>query len=275
MPNESGVVVEQPQEPQAVADFRWKTLVAARDAAVIAAYRRGDGVQKIAATMGIAVATGYLILRRAGIPLRHRSPPRGLAPSQSDRNTEIALKWKSGLTLEEVAADYGITRERVRQIVRKLGLPPDVGGQSVKNLLSCSIRKERRRRRDEDSEAKCLERWGMSRESLNEISPYQRSHPNHPTRIFTSFRNNVRRTGIRFELTFPQWWRLWQESGRWDERGRGFGYWMARWDSDQPWRLDNIRIVSGSERARDSYIQRPAAERMRKAAITKSQGVAA
>jgi len=38
------------------------------------------------------------------------------------RRTEIAQTWATGITLEETGAKFGITRERVRQIIQNPGL---------------------------------------------------------------------------------------------------------------------------------------------------------
>jgi DNA-directed RNA polymerase sigma subunit (sigma70/sigma32) len=46
--------------------------------------------------------------------------------TREERNREILARYSAGgTTFEALSADYGITRERVRQIVRQLGDPPE------------------------------------------------------------------------------------------------------------------------------------------------------
>lgn len=45
-----------------------------------------------------------------------------LAP-QECREQVYAQRYLAGETLQEIAADYGITRERVRQVLRQVGVP--------------------------------------------------------------------------------------------------------------------------------------------------------
>lgn len=50
---------------------------------------------------------------------RGRLPP----VPQDDRDVVLARRYLGGETLQSIANDYGITRERVRQILRTLGVP--------------------------------------------------------------------------------------------------------------------------------------------------------
>lgn len=109
----------------------------------------------------------------------------------------------------------------------------------------------------------------MSREAIDSLSPYVRSHPDHPLAVFLRFRQNAKRYGLRADLTFAQWWSVWRDSGKWDERGRGFGYCLCRWDTNQAFTLSNVRVVRGDERSRDSYILKPAAMRAAKSKMTR------
>jgi len=46
-------------------------------------------------------------------------------------------------------------------------------------------------------------------------------------------------------ITLEEWTACWDESGKWDQRGRGKGkYRMTRIDALYPWQLDNIEITS-------------------------------
>lgn len=60
---------------------------------------------------------------------------------------------------------------------------------------------------------------------------------------FAEQRRNAKRRGILWQLTFAEWWTLWQESGQWENRGRLRGqFCMSRFGDQGPYALDNIFI---------------------------------
>jgi hypothetical protein len=67
---------------------------------------------------------------------------------------------------------------------------------------------------------------------------------------FTAFKDQLRcaaRRGIGWELTFEQWWALWEESGHWLERGKGQGYCMCRNGDVGPYAVGNVSIALSRE----------------------------
>jgi hypothetical protein len=73
------------------------------------------------------------------------------------------------------------------------------------------------------------------------LSPVLRKSKNQ----FFSQRLAARNRGIGWELTFRQWWRIWKESGHWEQRGRNNGqYVMARYGDRGPYSVDNVKIVT-------------------------------
>lgn len=60
-------------------------------------------------------------------------------------------------------------------------------------------------------------------------------------------RMNARRRGIPWLLTFKQWWRIWQRSGKFEKRGHRLGqYVMARHRDKGPYTVGNVSIISCS-----------------------------
>lgn len=56
-------------------------------------------------------------------------------------------------------------------------------------------------------------------------------------------KNNAKRRGIPFLLTFEEWCGLWDSSGKWDQRGRYSGrYCMSRVGDEGPYAIGNVRI---------------------------------
>jgi hypothetical protein len=73
-----------------------------------------------------------------------------------------------------------------------------------------------------------------------------------PRQKFWYHRVRAEKAGIGFEFTFEQWWKFWQDSGHWDERGIGRGkYCMARFNDCGPYRIGNVRIITNEENGRE------------------------
>jgi len=65
-------------------------------------------------------------------------------------------------------------------------------------------------------------------------------------------RTNAIRRGIDWQFTFETWWQVWQESGKWEERGVGAGkYCMARYDDYGPYSPENVKIISMVENTKE------------------------
>jgi hypothetical protein len=60
----------------------------------------------------------------------------------------------------------------------------------------------------------------------------------------------AKRRGIAFELTFEEWWKIWETSGHFGERGRGADeYQMARHNDLGPYTVDNVKIITTRQNA--------------------------
>lgn len=69
-----------------------------------------------------------------------------------------------------------------------------------------------------------------------------------PEYLYQTHRQNARLRNIPFRLTFEQWWRIWQRSGKWKQRGtRADQYCMARPGDRGAYELGNIVIVRNRE----------------------------
>jgi hypothetical protein len=73
---------------------------------------------------------------------------------------------------------------------------------------------------------------------------YERARQSQPIRRFKSRKYHAIERGVPFTLTFLQWWRLWDRSGHWHERGNCRGqYVMARHRDRGPYAVGNVRII--------------------------------
>ncbi len=73
---------------------------------------------------------------------------------------------------------------------------------------------------------------------------YKAKHAKLPRSRWTQQKAHAKARGVAFELTFEEWWGLWEASGKWDQRGKLQGqYAMARHGDTGPYALGNVAIV--------------------------------
>jgi hypothetical protein len=64
-----------------------------------------------------------------------------------------------------------------------------------------------------------------------------------PRGKFVRHKLNAAFRGIPFNLTFEQWWSIWEKSGKWEQRGNKKGqYCMARYGDIGGYEAGNVRI---------------------------------
>jgi DNA-binding CsgD family transcriptional regulator len=212
----------------------------------------------------------FPVLANAGFSRREIADVFGLAhvnhyPVGAEKNTrnidrEDAMQaaYRRGETLEQIGAQHGITRERVRQILKKLGVRKNEGGSALSSVVRAA---NASRSRDERAMAK----YGCTHAQYQMLRAMQRvaaSTYSGPIGAFRSQRQSASDRNIPFRLSLWQWWTIWQESGHWDERGRGLsGYCMARIGDQGGYEVGNVKIISNVENISESYEHNPADKR--------------
>lgn len=64
-------------------------------------------------------------------------------------------------------------------------------------------------------------------------------------------RNRASHRGIAWQFTYETWWKVWQDSGHWDDRGVGADrYCMCRRGDAGPYAPNNVFIATNSENSR-------------------------
>jgi hypothetical protein len=70
---------------------------------------------------------------------------------------------------------------------------------------------------------------------------------------YSSQRNMALDRGIGWELTFADWWHIWETSGHYAQRGRRRGeYVMARIGDTGPYAVGNVEIITCSQNVKDA-----------------------
>lgn len=69
-----------------------------------------------------------------------------------------------------------------------------------------------------------------------------------PKKAYSNQLSMARKRGIEWLLTFDEWWEIWAQSGKWEQRGRHKGgYVMARYGDVGPYSRENVRIITNKE----------------------------
>lgn len=199
-----------------------------------------------AEALGIHVNTLYDWLAKWGGAPHKRKPRREnkyvalMRSTRQRRAEEMAALYRDGMTLAEVGAKYNVTRERVRQLLKTVGVSGSDGGAHIK-----FVRRDTAHRADR--ERRCLEKNGMAVYEYNLTRKVQAPIGQDARVVFSRQRNAMRgNQGFEWTLTFAEWWDVWQKSGKWDERGLT-GYWLVRKNNQGAYTAGNVEVVRGKD----------------------------
>lgn len=213
-----------------------RTVAAARRLAQLREFHSLDQTQaafvKITGLHPVRVSQ---MARKLGLKFRKDTTGWRRVRDESARRTKsMAALYRAGYTLAQIGDQYGLSRERVRQLLGKYeSMSGADGGASAKAAARAEKQKAAR-------DARCMVRFGCSFETYNAV-------PSKAKRAFCQQRASAARRKVGWELTLWQWWSVWQESGHWRERGRGQGYVMCRKGDEGPYAVGNVFIATAIE----------------------------
>jgi len=183
-------------------------------------------------------------------------PLSGSPPPGNDRIPRIAALYREGQTLNQIGIEYGVSRERIRQLLKRVGMTGDSGGRTLLSMLTGKKKNEEKINKRENRYQKI---FGCSVDAFIGIHGRMWSHADRYTKTpagrFYQQKRNAGKRGIGWGITLPQWWTMWQESGKWDLRGRGQGYCMARHGDSGGYTIDNVYICTIGQNFSDSYLR--------------------
>lgn len=163
----------------------------------------------------------------------------------TERAAGMISAYRAGKTLHEVGAEFGITRERVRQILRAYGFSGKDGGAAIRAKARQSEMAVKR-------DAKTMRTLGMTYAEYQAHIAEFGTERGSPLNRFRMQKHSAKDRGIEWAMTFKEWWTLWSGSGKWAERGRS-GYVMARNGDVGPYAIGNVYICTSSENILDYY----------------------
>lgn len=169
-----------------------------------------------------------------------------------DRNAVFAALYADGLTLQQIGDRFGVSRERVRQVLAKQGLTARDGGAAVQTAQRTQVALAAR-------DVRYTVKWGHTYAAHRRLrligrGMMQRGAPRERTPIgaFIRQRHTAGKRGIGWSLTLAEWWTIWTASGKWCRRGRGAsGYVMSRRGDVGPYAVDNVFIQRATQNSSD------------------------
>lgn len=73
-----------------------------------------------------------------------------------------------------------------------------------------------------------------------------------PKGMFSVQKRKAKQRGIIWELSFGEWWDVWEKSNKWNDRGID-GYVMCRYGDTGPYSLENVRIDTFKNNSFENY----------------------
>jgi DNA-binding CsgD family transcriptional regulator/predicted HTH domain antitoxin len=202
----------------------------------------------------------------------HALPPKADSPKDCRKNARndgrhlravtreeiMEHLYRDGIILEAIGRLYGLSRERVRQILSKRGIEARDGGAHV----SARVRAEERWNvLKEKKDSHCRKFYGCPLDVVLEINEGRNfSDSGSPANAYRCQRRSAAVRGIDWKFTFPEWWSIWQASGKWSLRGRS-GYCMSRKNDAGAYEVGNVEIITTSQNSSDSYKTKPSKKR--------------
>lgn len=214
-------------------------FVSAQEPRIRALAEAGATVAEAAVQLKCSKAAIYRVAGRCEIKFIHgctrfRRPP-------NERALRMVEMMKQGLTLQKVGEHFGITRERVRQIITK------AGHKDARRALLDADKAECEARKAAAFEARIREKWGVP------IDVWRQCRADGLVRMYESQKAHAGMRAIEWRLTFGQWLAIWQASGKLGLRGRGKGrYCMSRIKDAGGYVLGNVHIQLATENSREA-----------------------
>lgn len=73
-----------------------------------------------------------------------------------------------------------------------------------------------------------------------------------PNHRYNCQKGKAKARGISWEISFEDWWNIWEASGHWNERGQ-VGYQMCRYGDEGPYHKDNVYIATRTQNSLDAW----------------------
>lgn len=166
---------------------------------------------------------------------------------------EIIRLYKNGIPGTKIAEIYKVHIERIYEVLSesKVGIKPRKIYKAKANINS-PYRLKKKILNQERLDKICLEKNGCS---FGEYKNIAKLSNNKAYEAYRTQRKHAARRGVSWELNFFEWWSVWQQSGKWSQRGNAKKkYVMSRHNDIGPYKVGNISIITLSQNSKDAYI---------------------
>lgn len=86
---------------------------------------------------------------------------------------------------------------------------------------------------------------------------YVKDYQKTPKGKFIRQKTNAKRRGIPWEMTFEEWWSIWEKSGKWEQRGQGpYNYCMSRKFDQGPYSVNNVTITTSRKNSQQAFFHK-------------------
>lgn len=152
----------------------------------------------------------------------------------AQQRLDICAIYKSGSTQTAISKRFGVSKSLIQQILKANGVRSDEGGRA-----------EAKRKTHYKKEREHIKKYGCTKTQLDSIREAKKQGSHDPLTLFKSQQRHAMRRGVEWNLKFWEWWTIWDESGRWNERGRGVGkFCMCRKGDSGAYEASNVYIAS-------------------------------
>lgn len=167
------------------------------------------------------------------------------------RNVSMVSMYRQGMTLQEIGDRYGLTRERVRQIVSREGITSKEGGKTVqvkeKKMIQSVIDGEERKKRQAVKNVKhaqwVVEHLGDTIETI-EAAGLPHTRESLVCKSYVAIRMAHFYQNQKTYLRYLDWVKIWEDSGHFSRiSGPNRGWCLVRQDNHQPWSPENAKII--------------------------------
>lgn len=211
--------------------------------------------QKRAATLlKLAPANVSFYCSRLGVKLPRATGGFAVMTERSRKRAEVMVAlYRAGYTLKQIGDQYGLTRERVRQLMTKhFDVSHRDGGHHVRSVANHEKQAALKNDRYLTKHGCTWDQYAGVRAIGRAMTAAGIHYSRTPTGAFNSQRFNAAKRGIGWDLMFWEWWTIWQQSGHWQERGRGQGYVMCRRGDVGHYAIGNVFVAKATENSSDA-----------------------
>lgn len=193
---------------------------------------------------------------------------------RDEHRDEVIVDFYSGLTTGEIARKFSVSRQNIFAMLKHAGVDMNLGGRAVKSVL-------RKQEIEAERDRLYQEKYQCTYREWETLSKTAGRGADSPVAAFNQGKAYARRSGISWTIGLTEWWSLWEESGKWELRGKHCGdYCMLRIDQGIGYEKGNIRIGSNQEHwasvraaANQRRVEHPPAARKNKSRKQKKRKV--